>query len=59
MGHLLSIIVFLPILGAIILLFIDKENHSAIRFVAFVFSLVEFILSLPLFFYFFRHAVKA
>ena len=48
MGHLLSIIVFLPIVGAIVLLFIDKENHSAIRVVAFVFSLVEFILSLPL-----------
>jgi NADH-quinone oxidoreductase subunit M len=52
MGHLLSIIVFLPILGAIVLLFMDKENHSAIRVVAFVFSLVEFILSLPLFFLF-------
>jgi len=52
MGHLLSIIVFLPIVGAIVLLFIDKENHSAIRVVAFVFSLVEFIISLPLFFSF-------
>jgi len=30
----------------------DKENHSAIRRVAFVFSLAEFILSLPLFFWF-------
>jgi len=52
MGHLLSIIVFLPVVGAIVLLFIDKENHSAIRVVAFAFSLAEFIISLPLFFLF-------
>jgi NADH-quinone oxidoreductase subunit M len=52
MSHLLSIIVFLPIVGAIVLIFINKENHSAIRAVALVFSLVEFIVSLPLFFSF-------
>ena len=52
MGYLLSIIVFLPVVGAIVLLFIDKENHSAIRVVAFAFSLAEFIISLPLFFLF-------
>jgi len=52
MDHLLSIIIFLPIVGVLVLLFINKENHSAIRVVAFVFSLVEFILSLPLFFLF-------
>ncbi len=57
MGGLLSIIVFLPIVGAIVLLFIDKENHSAIRLVAFVFSLAEFIISLPLFFSFDPKAV--
>ena len=52
MDHLLSIIIFLPIVGAIVLLFVNKENHSAIRVVAFIFSLVEFIISLPLFFSF-------
>ena len=52
MGYLLSIIVFLPVVGALVLLFIDKENHSAIRVVAFAFSLAEFIISLPLFFLF-------
>ncbi len=52
MDHLLSTIIFLPIVGVLVLLFINKENHSAIRVVAFVFSLVEFILSLPLFFLF-------
>jgi len=52
MGNLLSIIVFLPVVGAIVLLFIDKENHFAIRVVAFAFSLAEFIISLPLFFLF-------
>ena len=52
MDHLLSIIIFLPIAGTIVLAFIKKENHSAIRVVAFAFSLAEFIISLPLFFLF-------
>ena len=49
---ILTIVTFFPIVGAIVLLFIDKENYSALRMVALVFSLVEFILSLPLFFLF-------
>ena len=52
MDHLLSIIIFLPIVGAIVLAFIKKENHSAIRATALAFSLVEFAISLPLFFSF-------
>jgi NADH-quinone oxidoreductase subunit M len=49
---ILTILIFFPIVGAIVLLFIDKENHSALRMIALVFSLVEFALSLPLFFLF-------
>jgi NADH-quinone oxidoreductase subunit M len=52
MDHLLSIIIFLPIVGAIVLAFINKENHSTIRVTALGFSLVEFAISLPLFFSF-------
>jgi NADH-quinone oxidoreductase subunit M len=49
---ILSLLVFFPLAGALILLFIDKEKAGTLRGAAFVFSLVEFILSLPLFFAF-------
>jgi NADH-quinone oxidoreductase subunit M len=39
-------------LGAIILLFIKKENGRVLRWVTLIFALVEFIFSLPLFFTF-------
>jgi NADH-quinone oxidoreductase subunit M len=49
---ILSLLIFFPILGAIVLLFINKENGRALRWVTLIFSLVEFIFSLPLFFNF-------
>jgi NADH-quinone oxidoreductase subunit M len=49
---ILSLLIFFPILGAIVLLFINKENGRAIRWVALIFAFVEFIFSLPLFFAF-------
>ncbi len=49
---ILSLLIFFPILGAVVLLFINKENGRAIRWVTLIFSLVEFIFSLPLFFVF-------
>jgi len=49
---ILSLLIFFPILGAIVLLFINKENGRALRWVTLIFSLVEFIFSLPLFFVF-------
>ncbi|MGO9093455.1 MAG: NADH-quinone oxidoreductase subunit M [bacterium] len=49
---ILSLLIFFPILGAAVLLFIDKENKTAIRWVALLFAFVEFIFSLPLFFAF-------
>jgi NADH-quinone oxidoreductase subunit M len=49
---ILSLLIFFPILGAIVLLFINKENGRALRWVTLVFALVEFIFSLPLFFNF-------
>jgi len=45
---ILSLLIFFPILGAIVLLFINKENGRAIRWVTLIFSLIEFIFSLPL-----------
>jgi NADH-quinone oxidoreductase subunit M len=47
---ILSLLIFFPLAGAIVLLFIDKENAGALRVVAFLFSLIEFLISLPLFF---------
>ncbi len=49
---ILTVVTFFPLVGAIVLLFIDKENYPALRMVALVFSLGEFVLSLPLFFLF-------
>src|SRR4030043_1431406 len=49
---ILSLLIFFPILGAIVLLFINKEKPGAIRVVTLIFSLIQFIFSLPLFFAF-------
>jgi len=49
---ILSLLIFFPILGAIVLIFINKENGRVLRWVTLIFSLAEFIFSLPLFFNF-------
>jgi len=49
---ILSLLIFFPILGAVVLLFINQENARAIRVVTLIFSLIEFLVSLPLFFAF-------
>jgi NADH-quinone oxidoreductase subunit M len=49
---ILTVLIFLPIVGAIVLLFIDKDKHPALRNVALTFAVIEFVLSLPLFFLF-------
>jgi len=49
---ILSLLIFFPILGAVVLLFINKENATVIRWLALIFAFVEFIFSLPLFFSF-------
>jgi NADH-quinone oxidoreductase subunit M len=52
MNNHLSIITLFPLLGAIILLFIPKEQKNTIRSVAFGVTLLDFLFSLPLFFNF-------
>jgi len=47
-SHILSIILFTPLLGAIVLLFVPKENKDAIRWIANIFALGGFLISLPL-----------
>jgi NADH-quinone oxidoreductase subunit M len=47
-NHILSIILFTPLVGAILLLFVPKENKEAIRWIANIFALGGFLISLPL-----------
>ena len=47
-NHILSIILFTPLLGAFVLLFVPKENKGAIRWIANIFALAGFLISLPL-----------
>ncbi len=47
-SHILPIILFTPLVGAILLLFVPKENKDAIRWIANLFALAGFLVSLPL-----------
>jgi NADH-quinone oxidoreductase subunit M len=49
-NHLLSIILFTPLVGALILLLINKQNENAIRWIANIVTLIGFVISLPLWF---------
>ena len=46
---LLTAIVFLPLLGAVVLLFLPRDNKPLIRYTALAIALVEFLLSLQVF----------
>jgi len=47
-NHILSIILFTPLVGALVLLFVPKENKDAVRWIANFFALAGFLISLPL-----------
>jgi len=49
---ILSLLIFFPLLGAVLLLFIDKEKLETLRVVTLLVAVVEFFFSLPLFFAF-------
>lgn len=49
---LLTWVIFSPLLGVVLLFFIDRENHSLLKGLALCCSILTFILSLPLFFQF-------
>ncbi|MFQ5770956.1 MAG: NuoM family protein, partial [bacterium] len=49
---ILTIITFLPLFGAAVLFFVNKERVEVIKSIAFVISLLVFIASLPLYFTF-------
>ena len=46
--HILSIILFTPLVGAFLLLFVPRENKDAIRWIANIFGFLGFLVSLPL-----------
>src|SRR2546421_11054466 len=47
-SHILSIILFTPLVGAFLLLFVPKENKDGIRWIANIFALAGFLVSIPL-----------
>src|SRR5436853_2945984 len=47
-SHILTIILFTPLVGALVLLFIPKENKEAIRWIAKIFALAGLLVSIPL-----------
>lgn len=47
-NQILSIILFTPLVGALVLLFVPRENKDAIRWIANIFALGGFLISLPL-----------
>jgi NADH-quinone oxidoreductase subunit M len=49
---LLSIILFTPLAGAIVLLFVNKRSENAIRWIANLVALAGFLVSLPLWFWY-------
>jgi NADH-quinone oxidoreductase subunit M len=51
MNHYLSFVLFLPLVGALILLLVPKQNEDAIRWIANVFAFAGFVISIPLWFW--------
>src|SRR5919108_3001794 len=49
---LLSLIMFTPLVGAILLLFVSRRNENAIRWIANIFMAAGFAVSLPLWFWY-------
>jgi NADH-quinone oxidoreductase subunit M len=52
MNHYLSLVLFTPLAGALVLLLLSKENENAIRWVANVVTFLGFIISVPLWFWY-------
>src|SRR5216684_4464610 len=52
MTYYLSLILFLPLAGALLLLFVPKQNENAIRWIANIVTFVGFLVSVPLWFWY-------
>ena len=52
MSYYLSIILFTPLVGALVILLMNKQNENAIRWVANIAAFLGFVVSVPLWFWF-------
>ena len=52
MNHYLSLVLFTPLAGAVLLLFVSKQKEDAIRWIANLFGLVGFLVSIPLWYWY-------
>src|ERR671919_1346020 len=52
MSNILSLILFTPLAGAILLLFVSKRSENAIKWIANLFALAGFLVSVPLWFWY-------
>ena len=52
MNHYLSLVLFLPLAGAVLLLLVPKQNENAIRWIANVVAFLGFVISIPLWFWY-------
>src|SRR5258706_8622127 len=52
MNHYLSIILFTPLAGALLLLLVNKQNENAIRWIANITAFTGFVISVPLWFWY-------
>ena len=51
MNYYLSIILFTPLVGALLILLVNKQNENAIRWIANVTAFIGFVISVPLWFW--------
>jgi NADH-quinone oxidoreductase subunit M len=52
MSHYLSLLLFLPLAGALLLVFVPKRNDDAIRWIANIVAFAGFAVSIPLWFWY-------
>jgi NADH-quinone oxidoreductase subunit M len=52
MNHYLSIVLFVPLAGALLLLLVPKQNENAIRWIANLVAFIGFVVSVPLWFWY-------
>jgi NADH-quinone oxidoreductase subunit M len=52
MSYYLSIVLFLPLAGALVLLVVNKRNENAIRWIANIVATLGFLVSIPLWFWY-------
>ena len=51
MNNYLSLILFTPLIGALVMLFVSKQNENAIRWIANITAFIGFVISVPLWFW--------